>query len=79
MIDLGETTFWEDFNIDWIKNASRNDQITPPNKVDVHASYGDYCYKRYVIVFFMAGHQGQLLGSRGMCWVSKLVSRVVKN
>ena len=45
MLDLGATSFWEDFNIDWIKNAGRIDEITPVDKVDVHASYGDYCYK----------------------------------
>ncbi len=45
MLDLGATSFWEDFNIDWIKNAGRIDEITPVGKVDVHASYGDYCYE----------------------------------
>ena len=26
MLDLGATTFWEDFNLDWVKNASRIDE-----------------------------------------------------
>ena len=47
MLDLGATTFWEDFNIDWMKNAGRIDQLVPEGKIDVHASYGDYCYKGY--------------------------------
>lgn len=44
MLDLGATTFWEDFNLDWAKNAGRIDEITPAGKVDVHGDYGDYCY-----------------------------------
>lgn len=44
MLDLGATTFWEDFNIDWIKNAGRIDEIVPEGKVDVHKEYGGYCY-----------------------------------
>jgi len=47
MLDLGATTFWEDFNIDWKKNAARIDELTPPGKIDVHKTYGDYCYKGY--------------------------------
>lgn len=44
MLDLGATTFWEDFNLDWVDNAGRIDEITPLGKVDVHGDYGDYCY-----------------------------------
>ncbi len=47
MLDLGATSFWEDFNIEWIKNAARIDEIVPEGKVDVHKSYGNYCYKGY--------------------------------
>ena len=47
MLDLGATTFWEDFDINWLKNAARIDQPVPEGKIDVHATYGDYCYKGY--------------------------------
>lgn len=47
MLDLGATTFWEDFDINWMKNAARIDEVVPEGKVDVHASYGGYCYKGY--------------------------------
>lgn len=47
MLDLGATTFWEDFNIAWADNAGRIDEIPSPDKVDVHKAYGDYCYKGY--------------------------------
>jgi alpha-L-rhamnosidase len=47
MLDLGATTFWEDFDIDWMKNAAQIDELVPKDKVDVHASYGGYCYKGF--------------------------------
>ena len=47
MLDLGATTFWEDFDVDWLKNAARIDELTPAGKIDVHRTYGDYCYKGY--------------------------------
>ncbi|MBT2757712.1 alpha-L-rhamnosidase [Mesobacillus foraminis] len=47
MLNLGATTFWEDFNIQWLENASRIDELTPPGMVDVHGTYGDYCYEGY--------------------------------
>lgn len=46
MLDLGATTFWEDFNIEWLKNGGRIDEMPDQTKVDVHLCYGDYCYKR---------------------------------
>lgn len=47
MLDLGATTFWEDFDIDWMKNAARIDEIIPDGKVDVHGTYGQSCYVGY--------------------------------
>ena len=46
MLELGATTFWEDFDIDWMKNANRIDETITEGKVDVHATYGGYCYKQ---------------------------------
>jgi len=45
MLDLGATTFWEDFDIDWMKNAARIDEVVPKGKIAVHRTYGGYCYK----------------------------------
>jgi alpha-L-rhamnosidase len=47
MLALGATTFWEDFNIDWLPNAGRIDELVPPGKKDIHGDYGAYCYKGY--------------------------------
>ncbi len=46
MLDLGATTFWEDFDIDWMENAAPIDEMVPEDKVDVHCTYGGYCYKQ---------------------------------
>jgi alpha-L-rhamnosidase len=45
MLDLGATTFWEHFDMAWVEGAARIDELTPPGKIDVHAAYGDYCFK----------------------------------
>lgn len=47
MLKLGATTFWEDFNLDWMENAAGIDGIVTDSKKDVHGDYGDYCYKGY--------------------------------
>ena len=45
MLKLGATTFWEDFDISWMENAAPIDRFPEPGETDVHASYGNYCYK----------------------------------
>ncbi|MBR5864104.1 MAG: alpha-L-rhamnosidase [Alistipes sp.] len=47
MLDLGATSFWEDFDIDWMENAARIDELVPEGKVDVHRDKGAYCYVGY--------------------------------
>ncbi|GAA3603404.1 hypothetical protein Q4Q39_13980 [Flavivirga amylovorans] len=47
MLDLGATTFWEDFNIMDIKNSSRIDELIPKDKDDIHGGFGGYCYVGY--------------------------------
>lgn len=59
MLDLGATTFWEDFHLDWITSPDPSRKygvvpidspllITEPHDVvDVHRDYGDYCYISY--------------------------------
>ena len=44
MLDLGATTFWEDFNLEWTHNAARIDELVPPGKKDIHGDFGAYCY-----------------------------------
>lgn len=44
MLDRGATTFWEGFELEWLSESARIDELTPPGKKDLHADYGDYCY-----------------------------------
>ena len=44
MLDLGATTFWEDFNLDWVDNVGRIDEFVPDGKKDIHGDFGAYCY-----------------------------------
>lgn len=44
MLDHGATTFWEDFNVDWLPNAGRIDELLPTGKKDLHGEFGAYCY-----------------------------------
>lgn len=48
MLALGATTFWEDFDIEWMKNALPIDAWEhEEGKIDVHGTYGGYCYCGY--------------------------------
>jgi len=47
MLDMGATTFWEDFNVEWMENTARLDEFTPEGMNDIHGSFGDYCYPSY--------------------------------
>ena len=45
MLDLGATSFWEDFNLDWIGDgAARIDAPVPEGANDIHGDHGAYCY-----------------------------------
>ena len=47
MLDMGATTFWEDFDIEWTENAARIDELVPDDKKDIHGDYGNYCYRGF--------------------------------
>ena len=44
MLDMGATSFWEDFNVAWTNNAFRIDQLPVAGKKDIHGDYGEFCY-----------------------------------
>jgi hypothetical protein len=44
MLDFGATTFWEDFDLDWTKNAGRIDEPVAAGKKDLHGDFGAHCY-----------------------------------
>lgn len=47
MLDLGATTFWEHFDVSWLRNAGRIDEMPSPDKLDVHRTYGEGCFTGY--------------------------------
>ncbi|MES2731180.1 MAG: alpha-L-rhamnosidase C-terminal domain-containing protein [Bacteroidota bacterium] len=46
MLDMGATTFWEDFDLSWMTNAAPIDGLVPTGKKDIHGDFGAYCYKQ---------------------------------
>jgi hypothetical protein len=47
MLDMGATSFWEDFDLAWTNNAFRIDQMPVKGMKDIHGDYGAYCYKGF--------------------------------
>ena len=47
MLDYGATTFWEDFDIEWTKNACPIDRMPNANEECLHGDRGKHCYVGY--------------------------------
>lgn len=47
MIDRGATTFWEDFDLAWLKGSGRIDELPKRGEKDLHGDYGAYCYEKF--------------------------------
>lgn len=47
MLDMGATSFWEDFRICWTNNAFRIDELPVAGKRDIHGDYGEFCYRGF--------------------------------
>ena len=44
MLEKGATSFWEDFDMDWIDESGRIDELPRDGQKDIHGDYGKYCY-----------------------------------
>ena len=44
MLSVGATSFWEDFDLDWLENCFRIDEMPVEGKVDIHGDKGAFCY-----------------------------------
>lgn len=44
MLDLGATTFWEDFDVDWAKGSAPLDRLPKEGEKDIHGDFGAFCY-----------------------------------
>jgi hypothetical protein len=47
MLDKGATTFWEDFDLAWMKGSSRIDEFPTAGERDIHGDFGAFCYKGF--------------------------------
>lgn len=44
MLDMGATTVWETFDLDWVKNACKITEIPKDGQKDIHGDFGANCY-----------------------------------
>lgn len=47
MLSKGATTFFEDFDIDWLENSSVLYERRKGGEKDIHGDFGKYCYKGF--------------------------------
>ena len=47
MLDMGATTFWEDFHTEWMEGASPIDRLPREGERDIHGDFGGYCYEHF--------------------------------
>lgn len=47
MLNKGATTFWEDFDVNWIENSNRIDRLPLAEEKDIHGDFGRFCYKGF--------------------------------
>jgi len=47
MLSRGATSFWEDFNMDWLEGSGRIDKLPKKNQKDIHGDYGAFCYEGF--------------------------------
>ena len=78
MLSVGATTFWEDFDLSWLENSGRIDELPLPDKKDIHGDYGAFCYLGYrhslchgwsagVVAYLMETVVGVKPQGTGMC------------
>lgn len=48
MLKMGATSFWEDFDLDWMRgNVCPIDRVCREGEIDIHGDYGKFCYIGY--------------------------------
>lgn len=47
MLSRGATTFWEDFNMEWLEGSGRVDELPKDNERDIHGDCGAFCYQGF--------------------------------
>lgn len=44
MLQAGATTFWEDFDLDWLKEGASIEKLPEAGEYDIHGDNGRFCY-----------------------------------
>lgn len=47
MLSRGATTFWEDFDMEWLENSGRIDEFPEEGQRDIHGDFGKHCYVKF--------------------------------
>lgn len=47
MLSVGATTFWEDFDLEWLKGSGRLDEMPKEGVKDIHGDFGNFCYTSF--------------------------------
>lgn len=47
MLSRGATTFWEDFDMEWLENSGSIDKFPKKGQKDIHGDFGNHCYKGF--------------------------------
>ncbi len=47
MLSRGATTFWEDFDVEWMKDSGRIDCFPEKGQKDIHGDFGRFCYQNF--------------------------------
>ena len=47
MLDMGATAFWEEFDLEWMKNSAPVTAFPRRGETDIHGDFGMHCYKGY--------------------------------
>lgn len=47
MLRAGATTFWEDFDLDWMREGASIETLAEGGAYDIHGDNGRYCYRGF--------------------------------
>ena len=47
MLEVGATTFWEDFDLDWLHEGASIKKLWGDGEYDIHGDNGRYCYEGF--------------------------------
>lgn len=47
MLSVGATTFWEDFDLEWLNGSGRLDEMPKEGMKDIHGDFGKFCYMSF--------------------------------